>query len=248
MWGIFDQSGNPVLTGDSVDSFSFQRDARVSTAPQEQGAFMSYNKVQEPYAPRVTYAIGEDRTDFLDQVDAAVQSLDLYVVTTPDKAYPNANLVHYDYTRTQQQGVTLLLVSVWLNEIRQGTGPQLTNTKSMNGASPKVTAQVQVEVGDITTPDGTPVEPVSTPGGGTPPAPPPPTTPTPTPTPGADIPPPNIGAPDVPIAPSTWNTTPAPVQNAVVTNGVNGGATQALVYPPGPDGASAVTFIGGGQN
>jgi len=235
-WGIFDQSGNPILEGDSVDSFSFQRDARVSTAPQEQGAFASYNKVAEPYTPRVAYAVNSDRTGFLAAVDAAVQSLDLYVVTSPDAVYPNANLIHYDYTRTVQQGVTLIIVNVWLEEIRQGSGPLLQNTQSPNGAAPAVSGQQQ-PVG--TGPGGSntllqsklsPISDTSTNTGLS------------TPTVG----PLNYDTTNLPQVPNTWTGLGGTEQASVINNGTGLGASSALVYPPAADGTSAVTYIGAG--
>jgi hypothetical protein len=112
-WGIFDASMQPVITGDSTISVAFRKQARVSDYPIEQGGFASYNKVQTPYDSRLTFACGGSfsvnsviaaagaaiagnlsgalgaltgeaaRTAFLDSIDAAEQSTDLYNIVTP---------------------------------------------------------------------------------------------------------------------------------------------------------------------
>lgn len=234
-WGVFTQAGSPVLVGDSVDTFSFQRDASISTAPQEQGAFASYNKVAEPYTPRLTYAVNGNRSDFLSALDAAIQSLDLYVVTSPDANYPNANLVHYDYQRTIQQGVTLLLVNVWLEEVRQGTGPNLQNTASINGTRTQQLGQNQpvntgpggspILVSGLEAPSSGSVTTLSTP----------------------QIGPLNYDATNLPQVPNTWNGLSSAQQDGIISTGNSLGASSARVYPPGPETPDVeVEFIGAG--
>lgn len=52
-WGIFDASGNRVLTAARVMSLDGQSSYQISDAPMEEGAFSSYNKVTAPRAYRV---------------------------------------------------------------------------------------------------------------------------------------------------------------------------------------------------
>lgn len=52
-WGIFDASGNRVLTSARVMSLDGQSNYQISDAPMEEGAFASYNKVTAPRAYRV---------------------------------------------------------------------------------------------------------------------------------------------------------------------------------------------------
>ena len=53
-WGIFDQSGDPVITADTIVEVGYRREYRISDFPVEEGSFASYNKVQTPYDVRVT--------------------------------------------------------------------------------------------------------------------------------------------------------------------------------------------------
>ena len=148
-WGIFDGSGNPVLTADSVAAFGFQRDYRISDYPQEEGKFESYNKVQVPYEARVEFLIAATRYDFLNSVEAACASLNFVTVVTPEVPYANANLKGYRYRREANNGMTLIRVIVTCEEVRIPTQPaqngQVANgaTASTNAASPTTSGLIQ---------------------------------------------------------------------------------------------------------
>lgn len=164
-WGIFDEFGNqlgidqntttsvlsavsgallsqltgaltPILSTFGVD---YTRECKISSYPVEQGSFASYNKVQMPATPTVTLMLQgslNDRTAFLEAIDSACISTDLYSVVTPEYIYANYNLVRYNYARRAQQGVTLLIVEVALEEVRQ-----INSTLSTAAVTPLVLPQ-----------------------------------------------------------------------------------------------------------
>ena len=146
-WGIFGQGGEPILVTDSVYSVEYVRDYRISDYPQESlggmaSSFQSYNKVQTPYQAKVTFLVGVSRIAFLNTVEAAVASLESVTVVTPEVSYPSANLTHYTYRREAKNGVKLLRVEVWCEEVRPTAGVQLsassaapTSTGGATGAS-----------------------------------------------------------------------------------------------------------------
>lgn len=136
-WGIYTTGGQPALVADSVQGVEYQRDYRISDAPQENGAFMSYNKVRTPYQARVTYLIADSvaaRSNFLQAAEAVASSLDLFAVVTPEITYPSANVTHLSYRRVAQGGVTLLRVEIWCQEVRIVGQGQLANGQSANSA------------------------------------------------------------------------------------------------------------------
>lgn len=123
----------------SVGSMDFRRDYRLSTAPQEQGAFLSYNKVQDPFDGRVTFLVGgteAQRAAFLSTVDALAASMNLYALVMPEVTYPSVNVTHYDFRRTSRSGVSLLAVNVWVEQVRVSgtTAYSNTNTATPSGA------------------------------------------------------------------------------------------------------------------
>jgi len=175
-WGLYTIEGSPVLTahaslsptnlissinslvsvnglsslfsGDaaSVRSVEFRREKRISTAPQEEGAFMSYNKVSEPFQARVTYLQGgsdDDRNSFLQQVNQALNALTLFMLVMPDFTYPNVNVVGYEYQRTSRRGMTLLQVEVMVEQVRVVGSAQFTQTETPAGANTTNTGTVQ---------------------------------------------------------------------------------------------------------
>jgi hypothetical protein len=138
-WGLYDSGGSPVVVADSVVGFDFLAEYRISDFPIEGGLFASYNKVKVPYDARLTFSKGgteQDRTTFLNAIQAALEALDLYTVVTPEVSYANANVTHYDYRRTSTNGATLLTVDVWTQEVRVSAAPQYTQTTAPSGADP----------------------------------------------------------------------------------------------------------------
>ncbi len=148
-WGIYDANGNRLgvfsddtstgggllsslvsqLTGDtpavlSTFSVDFSREARISTFLVEAGGFATYNKVQLPANPVVTLILDgseNDRTAFLNLINAASESTDLYSIVTPEIVYYNYNVERYTYTRRANRGATLLIVEIFLQEVREIT-------------------------------------------------------------------------------------------------------------------------------
>lgn len=145
-WGLFNDDGSLALAPDSIISVDFKRDWKVPNYPQEEGAFETYNKVTMPFDARVRMTKGgtdAQRSAFLDAVDVAADSLNLYDVVMPDVTYQNANIVNYSYQRSATNGVGLLTVDLWLLEIRQTATATFSNTAAPSGADPVSNGSVQ---------------------------------------------------------------------------------------------------------
>jgi hypothetical protein len=144
-WGVFSDGGAPVLIPDSIVAVDIRREWRISDYPVEQGGFQSFDKVQMPGDARVRMSVSGAiaRGPFLEQLERVAKSLDLYTVVTPDAVYPSVNITHYDYRREQRTGASLLLVDLWLQEVRVTAQTQFTNTKSPEGAANVAGGNVQ---------------------------------------------------------------------------------------------------------
>lgn len=140
-WGIFDSSGQPLgdpakFTGAfgaildaagigstmSTGAIEYSKETRISDFPIEQGSFASYNKVETPASPVVTLCLTgseNDRRSFLDSIDEATKSTELYSVVTPEVTYIDYAIERYNYQRRASKGATLLIVEISLKEIRQ---------------------------------------------------------------------------------------------------------------------------------
>jgi hypothetical protein len=164
-WGIVDEGGQNPFPGSNVMRVEFKQDYRISDYPVERGSFESYNKVQVPWSAKVTLATEGDvipgvgslgflgslvgmtqagkRTAFLASVKAAAASLDLFTLLTPEASYPNGNIVHFDYDRSGAHGATLLMVDVWMEEVRETISAKYTDVKAPGAAGTVDGGQVQ---------------------------------------------------------------------------------------------------------
>ena len=144
-WGIFDEGGESVVPHDDVVAFDFQQQYSISDYPVERGGFQSYNKVAVPYDVRFRFTSSGSqaiRTDFLSTLQGAAGSIEVYTAATPDATYESCNIIHYDYHREARNGgVSLLVVDVWLREIRETGETQL----AQSGVSD--TSQSQIDGG-----------------------------------------------------------------------------------------------------
>lgn len=151
-WGIYDSFGQ-MLGGDNVagaiagalgigatlstNSVDYSKETRVSDFPIERGSFAAYNKVEQASTPVVSLALGgseSDRTAFLDAIDAACKSLELYSVVTPEVTYIDYSIERYNYQRRNSRGATLLIVEISLREIRQVSAQYAQSNNGQMGA------------------------------------------------------------------------------------------------------------------
>lgn len=167
-WGIYDSKGKALgdpstiggVAGALMDSaglgsmlstvaVDYSKETKVSDFPVERGSFASYNKVEAPSNPVVTLTVagGESaRRTFLEAIDKASKSTDLYSVVTPEKTYINYNVERYNYQRRNSRGTTLIIVEIALKEIRQVSAAY---SKKAVVAPKKVAATPSVDSGKI---------------------------------------------------------------------------------------------------
>lgn len=147
-WGIFGPGLTAIISAQSVVDFAIKNDKRVVTAPQEAGAFVSYNKIADPFSGKIKFAQGgtaSDKDDFFASIQAAVDSLNLYTVVTPDVIYPSVNITHFDYKRDAHSGFQLVQVEVWFEEIRVTATAAFSQTATPAGQSPQTAGPTQAQ-------------------------------------------------------------------------------------------------------
>lgn len=180
-WGLFTATGYPafgaassgiasaltnLLTGSavSIGDIEYRLDHRIATAPQEQGAFLSYNKVSTPFNGRVTYIVSgqpAQRAAFLAQVASVQADTSLLTLVMPEYSYPSCNVVHNDLRRSAKQGVTMFMVDIWVEEVRVTGTSAFSNTQSpntagqVNGGTVQPQAPTPAQKSNIAVDDGT---------------------------------------------------------------------------------------------
>ncbi|MEE8658518.1 hypothetical protein CGLAMM_02775 [Acetobacteraceae bacterium EV16G] len=155
-------STNPVLTSASVHSIELQESYAISTAPQEDGAFTSYNKVKLPTtgavrlicdgfqtgASLLVEALGQSRAiwdanvkpkaikeTFLNTLADMASNTKLYQLVTPEKTWDRVNIIGYHISRSVEQPHTMLFVDVRFVEVRSANVETRKATKKPNGAA-----------------------------------------------------------------------------------------------------------------
>lgn len=176
VWGLFDSNNNPVLTAGRVRAIDMRSQYRKTDAPQENGAFMSYNKVRLPSqimiemlcdGSAMSYGntLGVDnllsafgvsgaktemthRKEFMSKLDTLVADLNLYYVTTPEISYANMNVLGYAIRRSVERGVTLLFAEIMMEEVRVTHKHSTINTAGKTG---KPSGASSVNTGNVQT-------------------------------------------------------------------------------------------------
>ena len=170
-WGIFDSKGKALgdpakftgFVGSLLDSaglgstlstggVDYSKETRVSDFPLERGSFASYNKVEQPANPSVTLCLTgseKNRRTFLEAIDKAAKSTDLYSVVTPEVTYVNYSVERYSYSRRSSKGATLLIVDISLREIRQVSAQYTQSNKGQADQPKEAGATPQADNGKV---------------------------------------------------------------------------------------------------
>lgn len=91
------------------------------------------------------------RSAFIQACESLVQSLQLVDVVTPDRTYESLNCYHFSYSKTREQGASIVRAEVWLREIRQTAQGDYTSTgaAAINTSVPD--AADSTSIGSVTT-------------------------------------------------------------------------------------------------
>ena len=170
-WGIFTSDNRPVLTSGHVCALGVQSQTSIASAPQEDGAFLSYNKVRMPGMymvemlcdgssmelgsasvlgdmlgafgmPGLSDAL-QTRALFVAALDALVADLGLYHIVMPEAVYASVNITGYRIRRDVRQGVSLLLAELSVQEVRLGASATLAGTATPQGQAVRSGGHVQ---------------------------------------------------------------------------------------------------------
>lgn len=157
-------------------SFEHIAESTISTAPIEAGSYSSFNKVQRPAEIRITFTVegwfGMDgnipnpytsashtRTEMLNLLEDMKKYAYTYNIETPDKVYSGYDLIHFDYQTRSNNGVTLLVVNAFFQEVRETmeaklSGGSLSATVNLTNLSTDTSAMSSV-LGNVSDASGT---------------------------------------------------------------------------------------------
>ena len=136
IWGVY-SDGFPVIAADNQVDFEFKQDSPISTYPVEHGQFQTYDKVQLPAEIRCRFSAGgteANRQQFLQSIEQVYNTIDLFDVVTPEQIFSNYNFTHRDFARSADKGAGLIVVDLWMTEVRQTATAQYQNTQQPGSA------------------------------------------------------------------------------------------------------------------
>ena len=143
-WGVFDLQGNKVFDVDSLVDLKFSAKSKVSTFPVEQGSFASYNKAMEPFTLPIHMAVSGPRAEIFETTLAQeLAQANLYNVVTDRNTYLNVTLESYDFSRSSESGLDLMVAQINFVQVREVT-PAYTTVKL---PKPKNPASASKQVG-----------------------------------------------------------------------------------------------------
>ena len=141
--GIFGADITPV----SVLEMSFQSESEATSEPIEKGGFASFYKTNSPETVSLVFSFSSDdakQNNALDKIKERKENYDLISILTPTHLYENMTIVSYSYNRTNTDGMTMLVLQVDFQQIKQvaiNTG--VAQYKNSTSASKKNTGKKQ---------------------------------------------------------------------------------------------------------
>lgn len=139
--------GTVALEFSGMASIQPSAGANIVTAPIENGKYQSINKVARPgrvvcdvvvtgltgltgSLPNIFDLTFTSQSDVLTTIKSMIYSTDLYDIDTPKDVYESYDLVDYSYSVNSKRGVSMLVVSLIFEEVRQQMDVQLSNNQS----------------------------------------------------------------------------------------------------------------------
>lgn len=146
------------ITPDSVLEMSFQAESEATSEPIEKGGFASFYKTNSPETVSLVFSFSADdarQNTALDKIRERKENYDLISILTPTHLYENMTILSYSYNRTNTDGMTMLVLQVDFQQIKQvavNTGvvavfKNATSAKKKNtGKKQKVDTETEAKV------------------------------------------------------------------------------------------------------
>lgn len=144
------------ITPDSVLEMSFQAESEATSEPIEKGGFASFYKTNSPETVSLVFSFSADdarQNNALDKIRERKENYDLISILTPTHLYENMTILSYSYNRTNTDGMTMLVLQVDFQQIKQvavNTGVAM--FKNVTSAKKKNTGKKQATDSEVNAP------------------------------------------------------------------------------------------------
>lgn len=151
-YDVFIQSTQEGLFGadidpDSVLEMNCTSESEATSEPIEKGNFASFYKTNSPDTISLVFSFNSDdarQNAALDKIEERKKSYELISILTPTHLYEDMTILTYSYSRTNSDGMTLLVLQVDFQKVKQvaiNTG--VAQYKNVTSASKKNTGKKQ---------------------------------------------------------------------------------------------------------
>ena len=135
------------ITPDSVLEMSFQAESEATSEPIEKGGFASFYKTNSPETVSLVFSFSADdarQNNALDKIRERKENYDLISILTPTHLYENMTILSYSYNRTNTDGMTMLVLQVDFQQIKQvAVNTDVAEFKNATSAKKKNTGKKQ---------------------------------------------------------------------------------------------------------
>ena len=145
------------IAPDSVLEMSFQAESEATSEPIEKGGFASFYKTNSPETVSLVFSFSADdarQNTALDKIRERKENYDLISILTPTHLYENMTILSYSYNRTNTDGMTMLVLQVDFQQIKQvavNTGV-VAVFKNVTSAKKKNTGKKQATDSEVNAP------------------------------------------------------------------------------------------------
>ena len=141
---------------DSVLEMSFQAESEATSEPIEKGGFASFYKTNSPETVSLVFSFSADdarQNTALDKIRERKENYDLISILTPTHLYENMTILSYSYNRTNTDGMTMLVLQVDFQQIKQvAVNTGVAQYKNVTSASKKNTGKKQAVDTEVNAP------------------------------------------------------------------------------------------------
>ena len=132
---------------DSVLEMNYTGESEATSEPIEKGNFASFYKTNSPDTISIVFSFNSDdarQNAALDKIEERKKGYELISILTPTHLYEDMTILTYSYSRTNSDGMTLLVLQVDFQKVKQvaiNTG--VAQYKNVTSASKKNTGKKQ---------------------------------------------------------------------------------------------------------
>lgn len=151
-YDVFMQDSQEGLFGadiepDSVLEMNYTGESEATSEPIEKGNFASFYKTNSPDTISIVFSFNSDdarQNAALDKIEERKKGYELISILTPTHLYEDMTILTYSYSRTNSDGMTLLVLQVDFQKIKQvAVNTGVAQYKNFTSAKKKNTGKKQ---------------------------------------------------------------------------------------------------------